>query len=156
MTTNVKEKSKEFGLVLLISVLAIGTYVGLKMNINESYKTFCIVVVLAISFLIPLGKSRLGWGNVVYMFFAIIAIQATDNPYFQINMGLASVIFVMIFCNVAICYLRDLKNFKNVILLECIIGFVLGCCIVVLSNAVYNSTPVSLDDAPSITRDAGW
>lgn len=155
-TSTATESGKDFGFILLISVLSICTYVGLKMNINDNYMVHCIVAVLVVSFLIPYSKSRLGWGNVVYMFFAIIAIQSTDNPYFQMNMGLASVILVMLVSNIAIAYMRNLKNFKNVILLECILGFVLGCCIVVLSNAVYSGTSINTDNAPSLTRDAGW
>jgi hypothetical protein len=155
-TSTISETGKNFGFILLLSVLSISTYIGLKMNINESYKVVCIAAILAMSFFIPYSKARLGWGNVVYMFFAILAIQSTDNPYFQINMGLASIILVMLISNVAITYIRELKNFKNVILVECIIGVVLGCCVVVLSNTIHSSSPISIDNAPSLTRDAGW
>ena len=157
MTTDtIKENAKDFGVTLFLSLVAVATYVGLKMNINADYMVLCIIAILTASFFIPAAKSRLGWGNVVYMFFAIIAIQATDNPYFQLNMGLVSVILVMVASNVAISYIRNLKNLKNAVVLECVLGFVLGCCIVVLSNAVHNTTPINIDNAPSLTRNAGW
>jgi len=147
---------KELGLVSCTSFATAIGLVLLKMYTNENYMIPCIILLLVATFVAFYRKSLFGWGNTVYMSFAILAIQSVENPYFQWNAGLASIIFVMLISNIAIAYIRNIDGIKSVKILECTAGFTLGVSIVFLSNGLTGSIPVATENIPSITRNVGW